>query len=384
MIGRGDVSGVDGGARGRVRYACEYDSSGYAVAARRCLLALHDAGEDVRWQPLVNVPGGRLPAPLPADAPPDLAALYAEPVDEEVLIAHSVPQAWGRLRRQFAPTRMIGHTVWEADRLPTLWLSEMDMVDEFWVPTEWNRQIFSDAFHRPVHVVPHACALDSPEPPPLHLPDHFFVVAIVSAWDWRKRPDVAIECFLRAFKPDDPVCLVIKTTRMPVAWPQRQRIPTAAHVGEILARWPSRPYVLLDTADWPEEQVLGLLRRSDCFLSTTASEGWGLGAFDAACLGTPVLITGHGGQLEWLGVDYPGLLPFRIVEATHPDSTLFEPGMRWGEVDADSVVEALRALQDGRAPQLAAAAASLAAILRNRYSAREVGLIARAALNHVA
>jgi glycosyltransferase involved in cell wall biosynthesis len=138
--------------------------------------------------------------------------------------------------------------------------------------------------------------------------------------------------------------------------------------------------VLIDTGEWTEAEVLGLLRRADCLLSLTAAEGWGLGAFDAACQGTPVLITGHGGQLEWLGADHPGLLPFRTVPADHPDPALFEPGMTWAAADVDVAVEQLRALLRGDHDQLVRATERLAIDLPVRYSPAAVGAIAASRL----
>ena len=361
-----------------LRYASELGTSGYAVAAQRCLRALQAAGVDLAWQPLVDAGlDGRVVAPAGTAIPPTLAGLCRDRRDDETLVLHSVPRGWRHVVAELRPAHVIGHAAWEADRLSARWTAEMAGADELWVPTEWNRQAFADALGVPVHVVPHAVTTVMPEAPPCDLPEGDFVVAMVSAWEWRKRPDLTIAAFARAFRKDDPVVLVVKATPFPTAWPWGQRVATVAHIAEVLRPYPDHGRVLIDTGDWSEGQVLGLLRRADCFLSLTAAEGWGLGAFDAACLGTPVLITGHGGQLEWLGDDHPGLLPFRTVPADHPDPALFEPGMTWAEADVRAAAEHLRAVLRGELHGLAAATARLATELPERFSPAAVG--ARAA-----
>ena len=136
----------------------------------------------------------------------------------------------------------------------------------------------------------------------------------------------------------------------------------------------------MDTGEWTEAEVLGLLQRTDCCLSLTASEGWGLAAFDAACLGTPVVITGFGGQVERLGADHPGLLPCRMVDAVHPDATLFEPGMRWAEADLEVAVALLRALAAGHADDLDRATRELQGRFARSAPQRSVGEMAARAL----
>lgn len=363
-----------------LRYACEFTTSGYSVAAWRLLRALLAVGVDVAWQPLVDLREGRVVPPEGTELPAALAPLQRDRVEGETVVVHAVPKGWRLGREQLRPARMVGHTVWEADVVPRRWLVDMEPADELWVPTTWNQRAFQEAFDVPVHVVPHIATAQAAEPPPFEVPDDVFVVAVVSAWDWRKRPDRAVEAYARAFRRTDPVLLVVKTTPFPIAWPQRQGVATVAHLAELLRRFPDHGRVHVDTADWTDGQLLGLLTRADCSLSLTAAEGWGLGAFDAACRGTPVLITGHGGQVEWLGADHPGLLPHRLVDAVHPDTTLFEPGMQWAEADLDAVVELLRELRRGGLPELRAATERLARDLPARYSAEVVGTRAAALL----
>lgn len=293
-------------------------------------------------------------------------------LDGETLVLHSVPGAWDQVVSELSPGFTIGHSVWELDDVPTLWCAEMAAADEFWVPTEWNRDAFERAFNRPVHVVPHVVTEVVPEPCPFDFPDDVAVVSTVSAWDWRKRPDRAIEAFCHAFEGRRDVVLAVKTTDWDVGWPGGgPNVPELIH--RITEQFNDPPTVYYDTNRWTSEQVLGLAQRSSCSLSLTASEGWGLGAFDAASIGVPVIMTGYGGQVEYLGADYPGLLPYRRVKTTHRNRELFEHGTEWAHADIDAAVDLLRQVVDGSANALTERAKTLAPEIQERFSARVVG-----------
>ena len=68
--------------------------------------------------------------------------------------------------------------------------------------------------------------------------------------------------------------------------------------------------------------------------SVTRGEGWGLGPFDAATLGKPVIITGWGGHLDFLGADYPGLIAYTMAPVSgwlHGAS--YRPTQQWAVAD---------------------------------------------------
>ncbi|BAN03842.1 glycosyltransferase [Ilumatobacter coccineus] len=357
----------------RVRYACEWTPVGVGVAARRALRALlsvEDPDLDIVWEPLGPAPLGR--ASVGDGVDQWLRDLRGPPVAGEILVHHVVPGAWNEVARAVAPVHQIGHSVFELDDIPHAWLDEMSEVDEFWVPTEWNRRAFQRAFDRPVHVVPHVVIDIEPDSIPLSIPDDLAIVSLVSAWDWRKRPDRAIDAFCRAFTSADSVALVVKTSPYCVEWPGGD-VGVIESIERIVQEFRDPPIVFYDTGTWTDAQMLGLAQRSACSLSLTSSEGWGLGAFDAASLGTPVIITGFGGQVDYLGENYPGLLPYRRVPTAHRNRRLFEVGTEWAYADLDAAVDLLRSVIGGSASDLSARAESLAPELRDRYSPQRVG-----------
>ena len=103
----------------RLRYASEWDSSGYATAARRCLYALSLLPIDLSWQSLVDAgPLGRMPSGAALDAPVALRAMRRPARRDDTLVIHCPPRSWNHIANHPRPSHVIGHTVWEADRVP--------------------------------------------------------------------------------------------------------------------------------------------------------------------------------------------------------------------------------------------------------------------------
>lgn len=370
-----------------IRYASEFDHSGYAVAARRYVRALIAAGVSLHWDPLVNTHDGRVLTDRSTAASSALRDLAAQPrlpqgFEAEATIAHCMPMSWRRLFDELPSRRRIGQTVWETETVPTRWHRELDPADELWVPTRWNADTLRrGGWAKPLQVVPHIVDLAPTAPPPLDLPDDVTVFVTIAAWEQRKRPDLTVEAFLRAFTTDDPVVLVVKTGPRVQSWFTASAAERATWWQVMqLVKQHSRPAgVHLVTEVWTDEHMAGLVDRADAYITLTATEGWGLGAFDAATRGVPVVITGWGGQREWLADDAPFVVPYQVVPADHPDRSMFEPGMTWAAADVDAAAAMLRAIHLDRGAARRASA-PMATRLQRQYSPEAVGSLMREVL----
>jgi glycosyltransferase involved in cell wall biosynthesis len=389
-----------------VKYIAYANSSGYGLAALGYVRALHNAGVPVWWQPsflggatdtmwrpehgLAALPLARAATGDAALADiPALAERLCRPIEYDTVILHTVPEHWPRLAER--GVQNIGYTTWEADALPDHWGALLVVPDKLFVPNNSNGELFQrSGLGRPVHVVPHIRrhAWNTPTPDEkvalrrrLGIPGDHFVFYTIGAWDPRKALPQLIALFAREFTAHDKVTLLIKTSAVP-SWftasaQAGARIPSlvrhevdAAYAQTGVA---SAPIALLAAHDVSGRTIDVLHAVGDCFVSLTHGEGWGMGAYDAATLGKPVLITGWGGHLDFLGADYPGLIAYAMapVSGWLPDAS-YRPTQQWAIADTQDAARLMRRMVTRYADQLAAASATRERIL-NAFAEPVIG-----------
>ncbi|UOK70721.1 hypothetical protein [Ancylobacter polymorphus] len=354
-----------------LRYIGLGDVSGYAVAAAALVRALDAAGVRVAWEPLL--PGGGLglgyaPARAKDAGPEDLRALRDDAAACDVAILHLVPEYYPHFiaRERGRGTRVVvGHTVWETDRLPAHWPALINRLDAVIVPTEWNRQVFRDSgVVIPILVVPHlprpardVTAADRERLrrrlPPLAGRRVFYTI---STWLERKSIGPLVAAFTGAFSAEDEVALVIKTTAHDLERVRRdpghegEAVPVRPQFEAMIGRAVLRhgrlpPPICLVTDDLPDGEIEALHELGDCYVSLCRAEGWGLGAFEAACAGRPVIITGWGGPLAFLRPADAYLVDWAMVPVQPGEANAsYTPDQHWAEPDHAGAVAALRAV----------------------------------------
>jgi glycosyltransferase involved in cell wall biosynthesis len=380
-----------------VKYIAYGNSSGYGLAALAYARALHNAGVPVWWQPWFLGPrpvmwrpeAGLASLPLARAAEgdaalADLPALIdaiARPIAYDTVLVHTVPEHWPGLIE--AGKRMLGYTVWETDALPAHWPALLDTMDALAVPSRANAEVFAQGgVKRPVHVVPHirrhawsASARDDAIALRLRLriPDDQFVFYCIAVWDPRKALADLLASFVRTFGAEERVTLLVKTsaTVSPVA-KARAGAPVEDVVREVVdtaGPGRARPNVAVIGADDISGRTIDAIHAlGDCFVSLTHGEGWGMASFDAAALGKPVIMTRWGGQLDYLGTDYPGLIDCRLVGADGwlPHAS-YQSTQRWAAADPTHAAQLMHAAAAGE-PRLLEAAAATRETITNRYA----------------
>ena len=100
-------------------------------------------------------------------------------------------------------------------------------------------------------------------------------------------------------------------------------------------------------------------------------EGWGIGAFDAAAHGNPVVATGWGGYLAYLAPEHAFLVDHDLVHVEHHAYASYSPDQRWAEPSIEHTVEQLRAVARDL-PAARRRAAPLAERVRTEFGPNEV------------
>jgi glycosyltransferase involved in cell wall biosynthesis len=371
-----------------IRYYSPADTSGYAIAAIANVRAFVNAGIPLQWIPLDwgdpmrpgswTLPDGRVRSILSqcgrdghlADLN-DLVAATSAPIVHDTVIAHTPPEFWPRGFER--GKRNVGCTAWETDRIPAHWLALLRTADRIVVPSRSNRETFlRSGIDRPVFAVPHIrrhrwCEYSPSEiqaaREDLRIARDHRVFYTINAWDPRKSLVEVIRAFAHAFDADDAVTLLIKTAKIGVdAGPLYAQRPTRdlatlaiTRVAQALGRSP--PNVVLHDEELDGDGIDLIHALGDVYVSLSCGEGWGLGAFEAATFGKPVIMTGWGGQTDFLGETWPGCVPFRFTPAPlwPPHQPSFFPSQRWAEAHLPSAAKLLREFVEAPQPALDAA-----------------------------
>lgn len=379
-----------------LKYISWGDTTGYAIAAKSYVRALIEAGVPLTWTPMLTgvdsyetYTGNDWPSP-------ELAAVCNRSIDYDTVLIHTVPEyypAWIEQERRDG-RRILGYTVWELERLPDHWPAILNRLDGVLVPCQWNVQVFRDSgVTVPIHVVPHLSqfeSLASPTPDDRSalrqrlgsaLDSKPFVFYTVGFWSHRKAPYLALQAYWQAFKADEPVLMVIKTcakdiTRWHRRWRNcfRLRHPspkeTVAHMAHGLGSLP--PVVVIADETLSDGEMLALHEIGDCFVSLARTEGWGLGAFEAARIARPVVMTAYGGQLDFLDPERSWLVDYDMVPVHEPTwAANYRPSDRWAEPSVDQAAAHMRCIFE-QPSKARARAQELAAQLHQKFSRQAV------------
>jgi glycosyltransferase involved in cell wall biosynthesis len=339
-----------------------FDQSGYAEAARNYVLALAGQGVPVT-----------IAAVRHSDAQPDLgsegdalAPLVDRPIEYDRVVVHATPDTWTyRLRDEPPGIPIVGCTVWETSALHPIWTAACNRVDEVWVPSRWNADVFrASGVTVPVEVVEHCIELPRIDAsPPLAIdgvPETAFVFYSIFHWNERKNPEGLLAAYLAAMTGVRDVVLVLKThferpraaqstAGLAEEPPDQERVQAEINAFKRRMNLPHYPRIVPLTGTLGSGEIQGLHRRGDAFVLLQRAEGWGLPHFEAAALGKPVITTGFGGPCEFLKKDASYLVDYTLRPVWGMEWSFFYGGtQRWAEPDLGQAIDHMRRVHGER------------------------------------
>ena len=264
------------------------------------------------------------------------------------LNAESIPLAFAFIDREVhRRSYNIGYFFWELDEIPKCHRLALDLLDEIWVSSEYNREIYARFASIPVHNVGMAVE-PLPEAAPVPraqfgiAPDSFVFLATFDSFSFveRKNPLGVLAAFQAAFPPGSPekVELILKTqNRTRVGDPHQVRVWQT--IDDVIARDP-RIRVIDQTLSYRD--LLGFKRACDCYVSLHRSEGWGFGMIEAMQLHLPVVTTAYSGNMEFCSAETAFLVDYDLVAPMPHEYIFVERGSRWAEPSIASAAAALR------------------------------------------
>lgn len=341
-------------------------SCGYGDAGSHYAAGLHAQGVPVTWFPI----HGGLSKVLPFEKAKkhlnevirdDVLTLWQRALECGAMLVNVPPPDVQPYWRQREPNlRPFTYVAWEVEQLPDTWPLALNDYERVFVPSLFNqRALVTGGVTAPVDVVPHIAREVTPVyggPAWGSVADEDFVFYTIGSWSTRKAMEETICAYLDAFTNVDKVALIIKTDAINQAafkaLSVEERKTEPPHiamvwwaVAQILARYKNPAKIHLIADGIPPQEIDRLHTRGDCFFSLTHSEGWGLGPFDAALFGNPVIVTGWGGQLDYLGAEYPLLVRYEMEPTNKytPDGFFMRTeGTDWAAADQAHAGELMR------------------------------------------
>ncbi len=148
----------------------------------------------------------------------------------------------------------------------------------------------------------------------------------------RKNPIGAIEAFRRAFPHDERVRLTVKTLNGDRRPQQFDRLRAAAG---------GDPRIILRDEHLGDDALAELIASSNVMLSLHRSEGLGLHLADAMALGTLVVASRYGGNLDVMDDDCAALVDVELIEVRDGEGA-YSPPACWADPDLDEAAAFLR------------------------------------------
>ncbi len=184
---------------------------------------------------------------------------------------------------------------WEYSAIPGFYADTFSLAEEIWTPTNFSRDAFVSSGIDPskVHVVPNGVdpEIFSPAGEPLRLPTtKRFKFLFVGGTIYRKGVDILLESYSHAFTSKDDVCLIIKDLGVNTLYKGQ----TAQDLIKSFRNEEGTPEILYIEDEFSREQMAGLYRACDVFVSSYRGEGFSLPALEAMSSGLPVIVTRGG------------------------------------------------------------------------------------------
>jgi len=151
---------------------------------------------------------------------------------------------------------------------------------------------------------------------------------------FRKNPLGVLRAFQEAFPlGDENVGLVIKSTGAPDHFPDIKAIVSDAMRQD--------PRILMFDSNMARDEMLGLIRSSDAYVSLHRAEGFGLGMAEAMTFERIVIGTDYSGCTDFLTAETGYPIPYQLRPVASNEYPWSE-GQSWAEPDQAAAVEVMR------------------------------------------
>ena len=242
-------------------------------------------------------------------------------------------------------TYRVAYWYWELDTAPLEWREAAEQVDELWTATKFVADALRNITKKPIYTLFPGVQISKFVKRsrayfgiPAREEERFvflFSFHMDSVME-RKNPLGLIDSFRLAFRRNEPVDLVLKTTSFGHHDEQLSILYEAA--GDANIHIVDR---VLDDSD-----IIALTDCCDAYVSLHRSEGLGLTMAEAMLLGKPVIATRYSGNLDFMDDDNSLLVDCEVIPIRGDVPPYSIPEARWAEPDTVHASELMRRVYD--------------------------------------
>ena len=319
--------------------SCFFDHSGYAQAARSLLLALVDAGVNVKTEILAYQlgmgdlgEGGKL-----------AKELKSNDIEYDIKLSMTTPDQ-AALQREGGKYNICA-MFWEVLGLDRRWVDSMNLLDEIWTTSK----VFADTFrhngvYKPIKVIkPSIEVTDRRKHKRLEIEgfDGFLFYSIFQ-WTERKNPKALLETYWKTFEGKKDVALLLKVYKGNFGAAEQEKIRKDVSDWKEALSLKHYPKVFLVLGELSTEEVMRIHSTGDCFVSAHRGEGLGLPQIEAMSIGNPIISTNFGGVHELLDNEFCWLLDYKLLPVFNMvHIRWYNPQQLWASVDCEQLGESM-------------------------------------------
>ncbi len=239
----------------------------------------------------------------------------------------------------------IGYAAWETDKLPDRWADYCNALNEVWVPSDYNVEIFKKSgVTVPVVKIVHGVELPElagVQPMTIGSSDTFTFYSIFQ-WLERKNPIGLLKAYLTEFQSGENVNLALKSYRLNTSDAEQNIIKSHVQATKKALNLEHYPPITFFGQLFPEEMIHSFHMRGDCFVLPVKSEGFGIPIAEAMLHGKPVITTRYGGALEFCSENNSYLVDYSITPVYGMLFNNYNGSMNWAEPDIMDIRKKMR------------------------------------------
>lgn len=233
---------------------------------------------------------------------------------------------------------------WEESSVPGEWINDFNTLDGILVPSNFVKEVLiKSGVKSRIEVIPNGVEIDlfrkDISPMKLNTNKKFLFFNVGSGFP-RKGIDVLLKAYVKEFSKDDDVCLVLKTFPNP-------HNHTSEQIKSILGS--DGPEIIHIDKDIPQNELVSLYKKCDCYVSPSRGEGFGLTIAEATLYKIPVIATRYGGQLDFCDEENSYLINFELKPSkTHLMEEYSMEGSLWAEPEIDHLRQLMRHVYENK------------------------------------